>query len=196
MDARSIDKAQLSDEIARRASVRNDNPSISIDITAILADDMTEYALSLLRKGDCRAAAEVFEFKAERMPYDGTARNNVGFCLIPVNPSLALGHLRAASEMKFPQPAINVFNQMCCHIALRRPREALAIADDMWPTVYEARRSGATLWTRESPSSIWTLFHTDDDRYSLVEFAISTAHDEGFADEENLWRERLKILAG
>jgi len=196
MDARSIDKPLISDEIARRASVREDKPTINLDIIAILVDDMVEYALSLLSKGDCRAAAEVFEFKAERMPYDGTSRNNVGFCLIPVDPSLALGHLRAANEMKFPQPAINIFNQMCCYIALRCPREALALADAMWPTVCKARRSGATLWARESPSNNWELFHTDDVRYSLAELAISTAHDEGCANEESTWRGRLKILTG
>ena len=47
----------------------------------------------LLKQGRYREAAAVFEFGVQQRPEDAEVRNNLGFCLIPVEPREALGHL-------------------------------------------------------------------------------------------------------
>ena len=196
MAERVIEKLRLDAEIAKRASApRRKSPRVAA-ITHVLEGQMIRYAASLLAEQRYRDAAAVFEFAASQEPYNGTVRNNLGFCLIPENPLEALGHLEAAAELTDSIVAINTYNRMCCHMALRRSRDALNLADKNWPEVRSKRTSsGATLWRRGADSESWVIFHADDERLALAELATAAARDEGQSESEQAWRVRVTELA-
>jgi hypothetical protein len=191
---RRIESDKLNAEIARRAATRKPRPDQRPMIDTLLANEMVEYAISLLKVKRFNEAAAIFEFAASQKPYDGYFQNNLGFCLIPSDPQRALVHLRVAAEMNYPRPAVNVYNQMCCHIGLRRIREALALAGNTWTDIQSVRPHGATLWKREEASGDWVIFYTEDDRMSVAELAIALAHEEGRPKDETSWRERQAQL--
>lgn len=195
MSDRRVDPAQLNAEIARRAATQRSEPSHEPGIDSLLASEMARYATSLLDEKRYRDAAAIFQFATSQKPYDSRFWNNLGFCLIPEDPLEALGHLKTAADMNYFRPAVNVYNQMCCHISLRRPREALSVALAAWPNIHSARPSGATLWKRDDSTGDWVIFHADDDRASVAELAIALADDEGWPNEEKEWRDRRSALA-
>ncbi len=195
MNDRRIDPAQLNAEIARRAATRRNQPARRPRIDTLLANEMVHYATSLLNDRRYREAAAIFKFAASQKPYDGHFWNNLGFCLIPEDPLEALGYLRTAADMSYPRPSVNIYNQMCCYIALRRSREALAIASAAWPSIRSNYPSGATLWKLDDATADWVIFETDDDRLSVTELAMALAHGEGWPAEEKEWRDRQEELA-
>jgi hypothetical protein len=95
MRDRKIPREQITQEIARRVVYNSGNT----DPGESLAEEMTRHAEKLLRQGRYREAAAVFEFGVQQRPEDADVRNNLGFCLIPVEPREAPGHLRAAANM-------------------------------------------------------------------------------------------------
>ncbi len=171
MSDKMVDSSKLNAEIARRAASRKTKPPRKPRIDALLANEMVDYAISLLKGKRYSEAAAIFKFAAAQKPYNGNFRNNIGFCLIPDDPMQALGHLKAAAEMHYPRSATNIYNQMCCHIALHRPREALALAEDMWPIINFTSSAGATLWKRDESIDGWVIFYTENDRISVAELA-------------------------
>ena len=194
MSDRRIDRAQLNAEIARRAAAQRHRRPAKPRIDNLLANEMNRYAASLLDAKRYREAAAIFKFASDQKPYDGNFRNNLGFCLIPEDPLEALGHLRAAAEMNYHRPAVNVYNQMCCHIALRRPREALAVAETMWTDLVTTSPASATLWRRGNSPDDWAIFRTEDDRLCVAELAVALSQEEGWPDAERIWRERQQRL--
>src|SRR6266568_17806 len=193
MAERRIDPIQLNGEIARRAATRpvRRRPSRQ-KIDTLMAADF--YARSLLDRKRYLEAAAVYKFAASERPYDGNFRNNLGFCLVPEDALEALGHFKAAAEMNYPRPAINTYNQMRCYIALRQPREALAIADQMWPIISSSRAADARLWRYGSPTDEWATFHTDDDRMAVAELVIDLSRREDWKETEESWQERRAKL--
>lgn len=194
MDDRRIDRVKLNDEIARRAATRSHRRSNKLSIDGLLAYEMTRYATTLLTAKRYREAAAIFEFALSQKAYDGSFTNNLGFCLIPESPLEALGHLRAAAEMNYYRLAVNVYNQMCCHIALRRPRDALAIAGARWQSIRSASPLDAILWNRQDLDRTWVIFRTEDDRASVAQLAMDLAHHEGWQENEATWREHREQL--
>jgi hypothetical protein len=194
MNDRRLDSAKLNAEIARRAVTQGMRRPSEPRVDLVLIGEMTDYAKSLLNEKRYREAAAVFEFGSHRRPYDGQFRNNLGFCLIPEDPEEALGHLKAATEMDYPHPATNTYNQMCCHIALRHIREALALAELMWPRILSTRPAEATLW-KHNEAGDWELFQSTDPRASVAELASLLAHEEGWDSEDRAWREHRNELS-
>ena len=85
MDERRIDTVKLNAEIARRAtSKRPDDPG-ALSAGGLLVPQMVEFAKPLLEEGRYREAAAVFEFGIQKMPNDSDLRNNLGFCLFPLD---------------------------------------------------------------------------------------------------------------
>jgi hypothetical protein len=159
-----------------------------------MATEMKQYAVSLLTRGRYQEAATIFKFAANQKPYDASFQNNIGFCLISEDPLEALRYLRTAADMDYRQPAVNLHNQMCCHIALHRPHEALTAAESMWPDVMRSTRSlSATLWSYDGPDE-WLMMHVTDDRMAAADLAVSLAHAEGWETDEAAWRERRNGL--
>lgn len=193
MNDRRIDQIQLNAEIARRASTRKRRRSGRPRIDSLMASEMQQYAVSLLTRGRYQEAATIFKFAANQRPYDANFQNNIGFCLIPEDPLEALRYLRTAADMDYRHPAVNLHNQMYCHAALHRPREALTVAESMWPEVRSTRSLGATLWRRDNRDK-WVITNVTGDRIAAVDLAISLAHAEGWDADEAAWRERRNEL--
>jgi hypothetical protein len=180
MQDRNVSREEITQEIARRA-VYNEKP----DPAESLVEEMSRHAEKLLNQGRYREAAGVFEFGVHQRPEDPALRNNLGFCLIPIEPREALNHLRAAANMGYSPTATNIFDQMCCYVAIGRSRAALNIAD------VESQKPGhvgteALLWKQASNGS-WEIFQTDNSFRAVARFAAEIARTEGWEDQEEHW---------
>jgi hypothetical protein len=178
---RKVPREEIAREIARRAVYDDASP----DPVESLVDEMSRHAVKLLRQGRCREAAAVFEFGVQQRSEDPQVRNNLGFCLIPIDPRQALEHLKAAANMSYQSSATNAYNQMCCYVSIGRSRAALNVAD------FEFKKShhtdgGAHLW-RQSSDGSWKLFDSDQPLRSIAEFAAEIARMEGWKDQEEYW---------
>jgi hypothetical protein len=185
---REVDKDELNAEIARRSAlgVANGEP----DPEAILGSDMASHARALLGQGRYREAAALFEFAARRRPTDAEARNNLGFCLIPEDPRRALSDLEAAAHMGYQHIVVNGYNRVCCQLALRQTRAAVAAADAYWAT-QDDDPGAATLW-RWSPDGSWEIINVADPRLALADLIVLVAQAEGWREDEQRWRSRLQ----
>ncbi len=186
---REVDKADLNAEIARRTALNI--PNGVPDPEAVLASDMAGHARALLLQGRCSEAATLFEFAARRRPTDPEARNNLGFCLIPSDPKRAMHDLEAAARMGYGHTVVNVYNQVCCHLLLRRPRAALGTADAYW-AAKDDQPVGATLWTWQSDNS-WKIIDVINPHHELAELVAKISQVEGWRDHEEKWRARANL---
>jgi hypothetical protein len=189
---REVSQDELNAEIARRAVLQI--PNGEPDAEAVLATEMAGHALALLRQRHCREAAALFEFAAKRRPADAEARNNLGFCLIPENPRRALFDLETAANMGYQHTAVNIYNRVCCHLALRQTRAAVALAEKYW-TERDDPPGGATLW-RPGPDGSWDLINVSDTQSAIAELLVEITRTEGLRDEEQVWRERMSSRQG
>lgn len=188
MRDRKIPREEITQEIARRV-VYNSGDA---DPGESLAEEMTRHAEKLLRQGRCREAAAVFEFGVQQRPEDADVRNNLGFCLIPVEPREALDHLRAASNMGYEPSATNAYNQMCCYVAIGRSRAALNIADSEYKQP-RVKQVGAFLW--QSQEGRWELFHSENPFNEIAVFGAEIARSEGWKDQEEFWKAATEQIA-
>ncbi len=131
----------------------------------------------------------VFEFGVQQRPEDAGVRNNLGFCLIPVEPRKALGHLRAAANMGYEPSATNAYNQMCCYVAIGRSRAALNIADSEYKKL-KVKPLAAFLW--RSHEGQWELFLSGNPFHEIAVFAAEVARSEGWKDQEEFWRTTIE----
>ena len=183
---REVGRAELNAEIARRTAL--DVPSGAPDPEAVLAADMAGHARALLLQGRCGEAAALFEFAARRRPTDPEARNNLGFCLIPSDPKRAMHDLEGAARMGYGHAVVNVYNRVCCHLMLRRPRAALNAAENYWLSK-DDHPGGATLWIWQDDAS-WKIGDIIDPHRALAELAVKISQTEGWREHEERWRAR------
>lgn len=188
MSDREVGNAELNAEIARRTALNV--PNGTPDPEAVLADDMAGHARVLLRQDRPSEAAALFEFAARRRPTDPVAHNNLGFCLIQTDPKRAMHELEAAARMGFSNRVVNVYNQVCCHLLQRRPRAALASAEEYW-SAQDAHPGTATLWIWHTDGS-WEIDEGTDPHQALAELAAEIARTEGLAEIEKRWRGRVE----
>lgn len=185
MRDRSVLKKDLSEEIARRAVYQTPAP----DAGSSVVDEMTRHAGSLLRQGRYKEAAAVFEFGVRQRPDDPDIKNNLGFCMIPVNPRVALDHLKMAANIGYRSTATNSYNQMCCYVNLGRPQAALNIAEFEWHRISsKIEQVEAMLLWRLSDSGEWELTDHDDVAKAIAAFAADIARREGWTEQEEFWR--------
>lgn len=150
-------------QIASRAVL--DSPKASPVAAAPLAYQVTPHARALLQDGKAEQAAALFEFACKRDPDSPDLRNNLGFCLIPSAPRVALGHLDAARRLGYQPLAINVYNKMCCYVSMRRPALAVREAEK-----YLSDHSGDDA----APAIVWSM--NEGRGYELVR--TTDVHDE------------------
>lgn len=181
MHDRAVTRRDLVEEIARRAVYQTKPPGVGDSISA----EMTRHAINLLHQGRLREAVAVFEFGITQRPYDPGIRNNLGFCLIPLDPNQALDHLEAAANMGYPSSATNTYNQMCCYLALGRSRAALNAASAEWAKIGPLPQE-ALLW-KPTRNGEWKLY-VGDAAWSIASLGVEIAHQEGWEDQEELWR--------
>jgi hypothetical protein len=178
---RRVPREEITQEIARRTVYEDDSP----DPVESLVVEMSRHAIKLLRQGRCREAAAVFEFGVQQRPEDPDVRNNLGFCLIPIEPRQALEHLKAAANMGYQPSVTNAYNQMCCYVSIGRSRAALNVAD-FESKKFDRTSMGAHLW-RQSSDGDWELFDSEDIFKSIAGFAARIARMEGWKDQEEHW---------
>jgi len=185
---RKIPREQITQEIARRVVYK----SGQADPGESLVDEMTRHAEKLLRQGRYREAAAVFEFGVQQRSEDAEVRNNLGFCLIPVEPREALDHLKAAANMGYEPSATNAYNQMCCYVEIGRSRAALNIADSEYKKP-RAKPTPAFLW--QSHEGRWELFNSEKPLDDIAVYAAEIARSEGWKDQEEFWRATIAQIA-
>ncbi|WP_152645992.1 hypothetical protein [Streptacidiphilus albus] len=147
-------------------------------------------ALQLLKAGHRRSATATFRIIVKLSPEDASARNNLGFSLIPDDPRAAMRYLSVAARMSYDQPAINACNKMLCSLLLRSPKEALAIAEAVWEGIELSGPVPGYLWRNENES--WTIRMFPDTRVQIARMAIEAARASG--DDIESWHSRLKQL--
>ena len=123
---------------------------------------------------------------------DPALRNNLGFCLIPVEPRRALEQLKAAANMGYEDGATNAYNQMCCYVAIGRSRAALNVAD--LESHKQSREAKDVLLWRQTIDGSWGVFESDYP-LNLSGFAAEVARIEGWKDQEEHWAAISKQLA-
>ena len=95
-------------------------------------------------------------------------------------------HLKAACYLGYEPSSTNAYNRMCCYVSIGRSRAALNIADSEWKDASPERQS-ANLW-RKDDAGEWELFETRDSHISIASFAAEIARNEGWSEEEAVWR--------
>ena len=182
MRDRSVRRQDIIEEIAQRAVYRTGAPGVGDSVAA----EMTRHARTLLRHDKYREAAAVFEFGIVQRPDDPEIRNNLGFCLIPVDPRVALEHLKTAANMGYRPTVTNSYNQMCCYAELGRSRAALNLADAEWNRL-NSQVQPALLWS-PTGSGGWRLIDCSDPAQAIASLATEIAHREGWREQEELWQ--------
>jgi hypothetical protein len=192
----AIPQDELNREVAQRA-VATEGPSSSRipEDTMLILAEMERHAKGLLASGRFREAAALFEFACRRSPQHPNPANDLGFCLIPVEPRTALFHLERAARRGYNDRAINSHNQMCAWLGIGSPYEALRVADEYWAEPGEGAGRGV-IWAPPSKDCDWSLMETDDARREIAGLAIALAVREGLREEQNVWQERLSHHQG
>jgi hypothetical protein len=171
MEERPIERSELEPEIARR-TIHETALSVTTDR---LAAQVQTHARSFLLEGRPREAAALFEFVCREQPENADALNNLGFCLIPESPRDALQYLERANRLGYAPQIINIYNRMCCHIAVGRFRVAIREAERYWGEVgQESGAVAATLWSPGSDGT-WVLRGVHNTRDQLAELAAYAA---------------------
>jgi hypothetical protein len=190
MDESRVNRADLDKEIARRAVAspggKGDGPWTN------LALRMQEQATRCLKEGHYAEAATLFEFAVQQQPGDADALNNLGFCQIPTDPSVAVFNLERADKLGYSSKAINFHNRIIGHRQLSQDNIARNLAEEYWCT---ARQDdtwpvNAILWNAGDDGSLRLISHLDA-RLAIAEIAYElTTSDQ----EMTLWARRRDEL--
>ena len=181
----------LTFEIARRVATPSNGDESTTDP---LIWQMQDQAKSLLRQGRYAEASALFEFYFRTHPDSAIAQNNLGFCLIPVDPANALHHLAAAERSGFPHHVINIYNQCCCLMMLSREGEALDRAERYWQRERADIALGGYLWQRED--EVWKMYSEADPDFALARLAEGIAQTLGRNDRAERWKARAAEISG
>lgn len=189
LEARDVPLDEVTAAIAHRTAVDWDPLADGPPRAAFMLAEIVEHARELLANGRETDAAALFEFAVQQWPDDVSARNNLGFCLIPVDPARALTHLNMAAREGYEPIAINVYNRMCCYVALHQPRAALEVAEQWWrERSHTQDDSEVTLWLPSNNG--WRLERSASTGPTIIALAIATTQGEGQQKEERTWRAR------
>lgn len=118
---------------------------------------------------------------------DAVSGGERGFCMIPVDPTAALEHLKTASNMEYRPTVTNSYNQMCCYWSLGRSRAALNVAAAEWSRVGSDSSTSAFLW-RLTAREEWEIHEEGDPLGAVAALAAEIAHREGWQEQEEFWR--------
>lgn len=180
------DIADVNQEIARRAAYAS---SQALPLEDPLVWQMQYQALKLLNGDRSEDAAALFEFYLDLHPDHAVARNNLGFCRIPISPESALHHLRLAEKGGFHSRAINVVNQCCCLTMLSREGEALDRAEYYWQREHQPDHLGGYLWAQGRNG--WELSAEQNPNLRLARLALDVATALGRTDRVAVWSNRI-----
>lgn len=84
--------------------------------------ELTENAISAIKAGRPDAAASIFETARKLHPTNPKLANNLGFCLIPLDPGAAVANLRDAERLGFAAEGAHEAALLACNLALALTR--------------------------------------------------------------------------
>lgn len=169
------------------------NASRKTDPHDPLTTHVDDKAKSFLREGRYSDAAALFEFMGDHANYrKADCLNNRGFCWIPPDPKRALYFLEQAASRGYSPPSVNVYNQMCCFLALGDHPAIRSLSENYWSEKFEKDPVSATLWIHDGDT--WILTNTKDAREELAKLALRQAEAEGWPDRVERWTLRLAAL--
>jgi hypothetical protein len=159
-----------------------------------LIEQVNSKACAFLREERYSDAAALFEFIGDHANLQASdCMNNRGFCWIPTEPERAMYYLERAASRGYQPAAVNVYNQMCCKVALKDYPGLRALSENYWSELFEARPVPARLWVRDGDDS-WSLQYVPDARELIAVLALERAENEGWPDRVARWEMRLRAL--
>lgn len=191
LDGLTVDRAsdpELHVQMAKRW-VRGPDLPDQIQLLFQLQDQ----AIDFLTEQRYTEAAALFEFYLKQTPGDVLARNNLGFCLMPLRPEMALHHLESIRLETADNPTMTLINVCTALALLGRHGEALERAEYHWQRGSAAAQfGGAYLWRLKDDAI--DLVHAPDLRLSLAHLAHGLAQHLNLPDRVRRWRERAEAL--
>lgn len=157
-----------------------------------LLNQLQDQAIQYLVHGRFAEAAALFEFYLQREPDHHTARNNLGFCLLPLDPALALTHLERVGRSAEINRTMHTHNICTALAALGRQPEGLDRAEYHWQRQAADDRGGAFLW-RTTGQGL-QIYHAPDLQLALAELGLELARAAGAQSRETRWSERVRAL--
>jgi hypothetical protein len=150
-------------------------------------------AITLIREGRTRAAAQLFQAALSLSWADPELYNNYGFCLLPESPLGALSALEKAHQMGYSDPVNSANRLLALHWAGKVPR-ALELAVELMAMLDEIKESKSFLWSFTAGQANAELFENACRRCYTANLAVHVAEksgEEGLADR---WREAARAL--
>ncbi|MFI6510295.1 hypothetical protein ACIBCT_22040 [Streptosporangium sp. NPDC050855] len=188
MRDRNVSIEDLNAEIAHRAVLESKSISESLTPTLFLMSELENHAVTLLRERQYSESAALFNFAIQQWPNDPRAHNDLGFCLLPENPSKALIHLNNAARMGYEPYAINIYNKMCCYLSMHQPRAVLALAEEFWRERPDELDSTGVIWKMTEGG--WRLVQDAYVRAAIAGLVVSVASAHGWKEDEAVWKSR------
>jgi hypothetical protein len=138
-------------------SKSSDSPmNTSLSGRGLGADEFVEAAIAHLNDGEIQEAADIFAGLVELRPADGDALNNLGFCLLPLDPSSGLEELEKASLYPQANVVLNLANRVLGLHLVGRDEAALELAREVMGS--EHRAVGlAVMWKHNHDAGGLTL---------------------------------------
>ena len=194
MDERKVNPTSLNAVIARLAASKlpqRRQPAGSADAVQSLAHKVDPHARAYLAEGRRREAAALYEFVTKEDPGDAWALNNLGFCQIPDSPERALANLERAARLGYRPSIINLYNRICCLMALGRDRLAARLAREFVDSHPRHQHVSAILWVPQGIGE-WQLKNEADAAEEILAInqglshqrRRSAAHTVGLADSD------------
>jgi hypothetical protein len=163
MMLREIDTEKLAHLVADANTISGGRSSIN--------RRLVQTAANLLREGHRSAAASLFDaLIASQVDDNGEVRNNLGFCLLPDNPSRAYSELDRARREGY-DGTVNVANRMLALHWLGRSVMAIDLADRQIGNWDKLDDHPAFLWEFSKTRSATTLLRNVIPREYVVRLA-------------------------
>jgi hypothetical protein len=127
LKSREVKVAQLSAEMSDRLVKKISNSRSrdfsrpeSQDLTPMFTSQLVQPAANFLKEGRFTEARALFEAILQMDPESSDANNNLGFCLLPENPELALERFEKAERLAGYRNPVLAVNMMLANASLGR----------------------------------------------------------------------------
>ena len=189
MHARVIDEGTLNAAIATR-SVMGGSPRAG---SPLAADSYVKPAVEMLREGRRQSAAAIFEAIARVSPHSRDAHNNLGFCLLPDEPEVALREFNLAAKLGMGDNCMNIANRMLALVYLRHFASALSLADKFYSSLDSVVAPVTCyMWSLDAPQEVVTVTNVRMYVAEVAEMAARLSNDQVLAEK---WRDRANVFA-
>lgn len=142
-----LERACDSDVVAEMALAQlTKRSSRTLPAPKLSAESFVDAALRHLKDDRPEEAAQIFQGLVDLDPTDGDALNNLGFCLLPIDPSRALDALQRSSLFPMSQRAVNAANRVLALLLVGREADALGLAHESVRIVQPDERDPCWTW--------------------------------------------------